>query len=64
MTQKMITQSTRLYKVAFELQNTGEVFNIVVEAPDAFTATDSVMTSLGKGYDHVKTYGVKQGDLS
>lgn len=64
MTQKMIAQSTRLYRVIFELQNTGEVFNVVVEAIDAFTAGDSVMTALGKGYDLVQVRGVKREDLS
>lgn len=62
----MTTQpNTKLkwYKVTFEQQSTGKIFEVVVEAANAKEAGDSVLANAGKGYDLVMSIGAKKADL-
>jgi hypothetical protein len=60
----MTTQpSTRLYKVTFEQTKTNKVFYVIVEAPSAFLAGQSVLEGLGVGYELILVVGAKRGDF-
>lgn len=54
----------RIYKVVYEHTKTNEQHIVLVEAPDSWTAGESVIGALGEEYDLLQSRSVKPSELN